>query len=183
MVKHNNVIPNVHFHKWWQRYVRTWFNQPAKKVKRHETRQAKHAKLGVKPIGLLRPAVRPPTQQYNIKLREGKGFTMEELKTAGISPRVARSIGIAFDHRRRNHSAESLSLNVSRLQTYLSKLVMFPRKNKHPKKGHGGIPADTPLDKLPAGLTQIATRAAVPLPAIDKTVEVMSIEAAKKLAG
>ena len=28
MVKHNNVIPNQHFKKDWQRYVKTWFNQP-----------------------------------------------------------------------------------------------------------------------------------------------------------
>ena len=30
--------------------------------------------------GLLRPAVRPPTQRYNMKLRPGKGFTLQELK-------------------------------------------------------------------------------------------------------
>ena len=28
MVKHNNIIPNQHFRKDWQRYVRTWFDQP-----------------------------------------------------------------------------------------------------------------------------------------------------------
>lgn len=27
MVKHNNVVPNGHFHKKWQRRVRTWFDQ------------------------------------------------------------------------------------------------------------------------------------------------------------
>jgi hypothetical protein len=30
--------------------------------------------------GLLRPAVRPPTQRYNMKLRPGRGFTLQELK-------------------------------------------------------------------------------------------------------
>jgi len=34
MVKHNNVIPNGHFKKDWQNYVRTWFNQPARKKRR-----------------------------------------------------------------------------------------------------------------------------------------------------
>lgn len=34
MVKHNNVIPNGHFKKHWQNYVRTWFNQPARKTRR-----------------------------------------------------------------------------------------------------------------------------------------------------
>ena len=36
MVKHNNVIPNQHFKKKWQFYVRTWFNQPARKKRRHD---------------------------------------------------------------------------------------------------------------------------------------------------
>lgn len=34
MTKHNNVIPNQHFKKKWQFYVKTWFNQPARKVRR-----------------------------------------------------------------------------------------------------------------------------------------------------
>lgn len=34
MVKHNNVVPNGHFKKDWQNYVRTWFNQPARKKRR-----------------------------------------------------------------------------------------------------------------------------------------------------
>lgn len=41
MVKHNNQIPNQHFKKHWHggkngkgSYVRTWFNQPARKHRR-----------------------------------------------------------------------------------------------------------------------------------------------------
>uniref|UniRef100_A0A2N9GRD3 60S ribosomal protein L13 n=1 Tax=Fagus sylvatica TaxID=28930 RepID=A0A2N9GRD3_FAGSY len=34
MVKHNNVIPNGHFKKHWQNYVKRWFNQPARKERR-----------------------------------------------------------------------------------------------------------------------------------------------------
>ncbi len=33
-MKHNNVIPNGHFKKKWQFYVKTWFNQPARKHRR-----------------------------------------------------------------------------------------------------------------------------------------------------
>jgi hypothetical protein len=33
-MKHNNVIPNGHFKKGWQNYVKTWFNQPARKQRR-----------------------------------------------------------------------------------------------------------------------------------------------------
>jgi large subunit ribosomal protein L13e len=35
MVKHNNVIVNVHLRKHWQKRVKTHFNQPAQKVKRN----------------------------------------------------------------------------------------------------------------------------------------------------
>jgi hypothetical protein len=35
MVKHNNVIVNVHLRKHWQRRTKTHFNQPAQKVKRN----------------------------------------------------------------------------------------------------------------------------------------------------
>lgn len=34
MVRHNNVVPNNHFKKKWQFYVKTWFNQAARKVRR-----------------------------------------------------------------------------------------------------------------------------------------------------
>lgn len=36
MVKHNNQIPNQHYKKKWQIKVRTWFNQPARKVRRRQ---------------------------------------------------------------------------------------------------------------------------------------------------
>jgi large subunit ribosomal protein L13e len=50
-----------------------------------------------------------PTPQYNHKTRLGKGFTMQELKEAGISPKYAKSVGIAVDHRRTNLSVRSLA--------------------------------------------------------------------------
>lgn len=34
MGKHNNEVPNQHFKKKWQFNVQTWFNQPARKVRR-----------------------------------------------------------------------------------------------------------------------------------------------------
>jgi ribosomal protein L13E len=39
--------------------------------------------------GALRPTVRPPTQRYNMKLRAGKGFTLEELKVSRRSIAVS----------------------------------------------------------------------------------------------
>lgn len=73
--------------------------------------------------------------QYNTKLRSGRGFTLEELKAAGITARVARTVGIAVDHRRSNKSEESLQLNAQRLKEYKARLVVFPRKTRSPKKG------------------------------------------------
>ena len=34
MVKHNNIVPNVHLRKHWQTRVRVHFDQPAKKLRR-----------------------------------------------------------------------------------------------------------------------------------------------------
>lgn len=42
--------------------------------------------------------------QYNSKVRLGRGFNVEELKEAGISKKMALTIGIAVDHRRTNKS-------------------------------------------------------------------------------
>lgn len=133
-VRGNNVIPNNHFRKWWQKYVRTWFNQAGRKKSRRVAREAKKAKIAPRPLGLLRPAVRPATVRYNFKLRAGRGFTLDELKKAGIAKKQAKTIGIAVDHRRRNHCEESLNENVARLAEYKSKLMVLPLKSKA-KKG------------------------------------------------
>eukprot|EP00871_Galdieria_phlegrea_P004835 jgi/Galph1/5352/GphlegSOOS_G3931.1 len=136
MVRHNNVVPNGHFHKDWQRRVKTWFNQPMRKKRRRLLRQKKAARIAPRPVnGPLRPIVQCPTIRYNMKQRLGRGFTLEELKEAKISPRYARTIGISVDHRRKNRSVESLQRNVQRLKEYMSRLIVFPRKSGKPKSG------------------------------------------------
>ncbi|KAK7169834.1 hypothetical protein R3I94_000159 [Phoxinus phoxinus] len=132
----NGMILNPHFHKDWQKRVRTWFNQPARKLRRRKARQAKARRIAPRPVsGPLRPIVRCPTIRYHNKIRAGRGFTLEELKAAGINKKQARTIGIAVDPRRRNRSTESLQSNVQRLKVYRSKLIIFPRKASAPKKG------------------------------------------------
>jgi large subunit ribosomal protein L13e len=133
-MKHNNQLPNGHFHKDWQLRVKTWFDQPGRKKRRRLNRINKAARIAPRPIELLRPAVRCPTIKYNTKLRAGRGFTLDELKEAGIRRKVALTVGIPIDHRRKNRSVESIQLNVQRLKTYKSKLIVFPRKAKKPKK-------------------------------------------------
>ncbi|RRT39710.1 hypothetical protein BHE74_00059099 [Ensete ventricosum] len=129
MVKHNNVVPNGHFKKHWQNYVKTWFNQPARKTRRRIARQKKAVKIFPCPTaGPLRPIVQCQTLKYNMKSRSGRGFTLEELKAAGIPKKLAPTIGIAVDHRRKNRSLEGLQANVQRLKTYKAKLVIFPRR-------------------------------------------------------
>jgi len=134
------MIPNGHFHKDWQKYVKTWFNQPARKVRRHNRRLKKAREAAPRPAaGPLRPVVRCPTVRYQTKVRAGRGFTLEEVKRAGLSKYYARTIGIAVDHRRRNRSLESLQQNVQRLKEYRSKLILFPLNSKKPWKGDSTV--------------------------------------------
>lgn len=135
------VLPGNHFRKDWQRRVRTWFDQPGRKLRRRNARKAKAASLGVRPLSLLRPAVRGQTVRYNRKIREGRGFTLAELKEAGVGKKEARSVGIVVDHRRRNLSEEGKKLNVERLQAYKARLIVFPRKAGKPKKGDSSVSA------------------------------------------
>ncbi|CAO2609588.1 60S ribosomal protein L13 [Lemmus lemmus] len=101
----NGMILKPHFHKDWQRRVDTWFNQPQAKARRIAPRPAS---------GPIRPIVRCPTVRYHTKVRAGRGFSLEELRVAGIHKKVARTIGIS---------------------EYRSKLILFPRKPSAPKKG------------------------------------------------
>jgi len=134
-IKHNQKIVNNHFRKDWQRRVRTHFDQAGKKASRRSARQAKAAALAPRPVDKLRPVVRCPTIKYNRKVRAGRGFTLEELKEAGIPRNQAPTIGIAVDFRRQNLSEESLAVNVARLKAYKERLILLPRKSNAPKKG------------------------------------------------
>jgi len=79
--------------------------------------------------------VRCPTLKYNRRVRAGRGFSLAELKEAGIPRKLAPTIGISVDPRRQNLSEESLKANVERLKAYKDRLVVFPRKSKTPKAG------------------------------------------------
>jgi len=134
-MKHNNVIPNQHFHKKWQLHVRTWFDQPARKARRHKKRLDKAKRVGPRPVkGPLRPIVRCQTIRYNMKVRAGRGFSLDEVRAAGLHPKYARTIGIAVDHRRRNKTTDAFQVNVQRLKQYLGKLILFPLNSAKPKK-------------------------------------------------
>lgn len=148
MVKHNNVIPNIHGHKKWYTSsrgplkVKLSLNQATRKKSRRMKRAAKAAQIAPRPLQLLRPSVFCQTQRYNSKLRLGRGFTLEEIREAGLTPEYARTIGIAVDHRRSNRCMESLNRNVDRLKEYQSKLVLFPKRRlEEPEEG------DSPMEE------------------------------------
>jgi large subunit ribosomal protein L13e len=133
MVKHNNVVPNIHCHKKYCESsrgplkVKLSLNQASRKKSRRLARAKKAALIAPAPLQKLRPIVHCPTQKYSAKTRLGKGFTLEELKAVKLTPKYARTVGIAVDHRRSNKSNESLELNVERLKTYVSNLVVLKK--------------------------------------------------------
>uniref|UniRef100_A0A182IJW5 60S ribosomal protein L13 n=1 Tax=Anopheles atroparvus TaxID=41427 RepID=A0A182IJW5_ANOAO len=137
MVKGNHMISNGHFHKYWQRHIRTWFNQPARKFRRRQNRVKKAKAVFPRPAkGPIRPIVHCPSQRYNTKIRPGRGFTLSELKGAGLTKRFAQTIGIGVDPRRQSKSVESRQENIQRLKEYRSKLILFPiHPNKKLRKG------------------------------------------------
>merc|ERR1719491_2720254 len=135
MVKHNNVIPNIHCHKKYLQSsrgplkVRLTLNQAPRKKARRLARAKKAAASFPAPVQKLRPIVHCQTQRYSAKVRLGRGFTLEELKAVKLNARYARTIGIAVDFRRQNKSEESLQLNVARLEEYKKNLVIVPKKS------------------------------------------------------
>lgn len=142
MPPHNNAIQRPHLRKHWQKWVKTWFNQPASKQRRLTKRKERAAAVFPRPIHALRPIVNKTTARYSGQPRLGRGFTLEELKKAEINPKFAKTIGIAVDHRRTNKSVESIQRNVNRLKAFLEKLVLLPKKTGKPKKGQNGILSD-----------------------------------------
>ena len=162
----NSVLHANHFRKDWQRRVRTWFDQPGRKLRRRNARKTKATTLGIRPLTLLRPAVRAQTVRYNRKVREGRGFTLAELKSAGIGKKEARGVGIVVDHRRRNLSEEGKKINVDRLEAYKARLIVFPRKAGKAKKGDSSVPFFSLSTRLFCANYLIRQRILRPLPPV-----------------
>jgi large subunit ribosomal protein L13e len=118
-----------------------------------------------------------PTQRYNAKIRAGRGFTLEELKAAGVTVAQAKSKGVAVDFRRRNKSKESLDLNAQRLKSYLARVVVNPKKEQ-------AVQLTGEVAKLPSGKPKIEGAA---ITAEMKSAQVYrhakQVEASRKLEG
>ncbi|CAD6566308.1 MAG: 60S ribosomal protein L13 [Alectoria sarmentosa] len=128
------ILMALDFRKDWQRRVRTHFDQPGRKSRRRNARVTKAAAVAPRPVDKLKPIVRCPTIKYNRRVRLGRGFSLAELKEAGIPRKLAPTIGISVDPRRANLSVESLTTNVARLKAYRERLILFPRRSGQHKK-------------------------------------------------
>lgn len=129
-----------------------------------------------RPIGQLRPVVRGQTLKYNSKVRAGRGFTLDELRSAKVNVNEARGFGIAVDYRRKNRNAEALSLNVDRLKAYRAKLVVFPR-NPTSKRIHK---ADASKEKRAAVAAQQSIDVAFPIAVKQSKLKARKITAAER---
>jgi large subunit ribosomal protein L13e len=90
-----------------------------------------------------------------------------------VSKKVARTIGIAVDHRRVNRSVASMEGNVERLKEYKSKLIVFPRRsNQRPKSGDSSA-AETSAATQHTGVV-------MPLSTETKPVEFADVSASMK---
>jgi large subunit ribosomal protein L13e len=166
-IKHNQQLQKNHFRKDWQRRVRCHFDQAGKKTSRRVARQTKAAAVAPRPVDRLRPIVRCPTIRYNRKVRAGRGFSLAELKAAGIPRKFAQTVGIAVDARRQNLSEEGLAANVARLKEYKERLILFPRRSAV-KKG------ETAHSELPNLNVVKSLSQALPIPTADKPVSEIS---------
>jgi large subunit ribosomal protein L13e len=165
MVAKNNRVPNDHLRKYWYHRVKTYFDDPARKVRRQKARLARAKKIAPRPIeGPIRPVVRCPTVRYNRRLRLGRGFTQAELVAAGIDSSRARFLGIAVDKFRKHTKDETTTkTNVDRLTAYKSALVRVRTKT----------------EKLPEGVPQPGLFA---LPAVEQEVKWRVIRSEEKKA-
>jgi large subunit ribosomal protein L13e len=145
MVKHNNIIPNLHFHKKYCQSsrgplkVKLSLNQATRKKARRLTRAKKAAAIAPAPLKKLRPIVHCQTQKYSAKVRLGKGFSLEEIKAAGLNAKYARTIGIAVDFRRTNASNESFEVNCDRLKSYMANNLVLLKKGDTAEQFAGQI--------------------------------------------
>ena len=128
MVRGKDVLPNSHYHKNWQSFVKTWFNQPFKKIERKQRRVQKDRRLFPRPMEKLRSIVRCPTRKYNTKKRVGRGFTIREIKKSKFNPSMVKSMGIAIDYRRKHSSNMMMQTNIARLREYMNNLLVLRHK-------------------------------------------------------
>jgi len=129
-MRHNNKVPDIRGKKDRSALTKVNFDQPLRKQRRHLKRVARAKKIYPRPLHNLHPGVHSCSFKHNSKVRLGRGFSLTELKMAGIKKAVARTIGISFDHRRKNRTEEGITLNVGRLRSYKSRILLLEKPTK-----------------------------------------------------
>ena len=158
---------------WITQKVKCFFNVNGHKTVRSQKRQERAAARSPAPLDLLRPTVKACTRRYASKIRFGRGFSLEEIRAAGLTPAFARTVGIAVDHRR--HGSNQLeNANIQRLTTYKANLVLFPRVEGKAKKGEiadSTTRLDTPQNTTGRVLALPAVKPRVGLAALTKDLK------------
>ena len=96
-----------------------------------------------------------------------------EFQEAGINRKLAKTVGIAVDHRRTNKCTESLQLNVARLKEYKNRLIVFPRKGRQIKKGDSSNEELNLAQQLKGEIIPKAPAASIPfVPVTEVTVTI-----------
>lgn len=178
MVKHNNVLQSSHLRKHWQRRVKCFFNKTAHKTIRANKRAEKAKAAFPRPISKLRPLVQAQTRKYAGKVKFGRGFSLEELKLAKLTPAFAQSVGICVDHRRHNKSQDMQDSNVKRLTDYKAKLILFPKHEGKVKKGEIN---DSTAEKVKSA-SQNTTSGVFALPSVTKRCKIEPLTKEMKAA-
>ena len=84
-MKHNNIRPNIHMHKDYQRWIKTHFDQPKKKQRRMKLRRMKAATKAPRPAKKFRPVGQCPTIKHNMRSRTGRGFSLLEIQVCACA--------------------------------------------------------------------------------------------------
>jgi large subunit ribosomal protein L13e len=73
--------------------------------------------------------IKPEVAKSHGKLRKGRGFSVEELKKAGIDKAEAKKLEIPLDKRRRTTHDQ----NVKAVKTFAEKARLKPKPKSQPK--------------------------------------------------
>lgn len=79
----DGMIPKSYFHKNWQQWVATWFNQPAQQIHTCKTQTAKALCIWTCPASIKILTVRYQPEWVS------RGFSLEELRVVGVHERIA----------------------------------------------------------------------------------------------
>ncbi|MES1902170.1 MAG: 60S ribosomal protein L13 [Paramarteilia canceri] len=121
-----------------RRHYTHFFDTVAKRQKRQLRRKAKlqEAETNQCSFGQLKPTVRCCSNRYKLKCRNGKGFSLRELKESKVNITLAKSLRISVDKRRNTMH----QMNVDTLKDFMNRIIISKNDLKNPVlQGHPKI--------------------------------------------